>query len=80
MSNNDQNPISSGNDDLPTLPPDTAGDPDVQMDGEIDLDPESQLQVPLPVDTHSAPLDHPAKPLPITAEEVLRCRRKDRAG
>ncbi|MEP6774081.1 MAG: phosphatase PAP2 family protein [Chloroflexota bacterium] len=70
MSTNDQNPIPPGNED-PTLSDDTADEIDVASGGESDLDAESQSQSPLPVDTHSAPLDHPAQPLPITAEEVL---------
>jgi membrane-associated phospholipid phosphatase len=76
MSNNEQNPIPPGNDDISTLPLDTAGDPVLQSDSEIDLDHELQAQAPLPVDTHSAPLDHPAKPLPITAEDVLDAEQK----
>src|SRR5689334_6896937 len=76
MSDNDHNPIPAGSDDRPTLSDDTADEIGVAGAGEIDLDAELQSQLPLPVDTHSAPLDHPAPALPITAEEVLDAEEK----
>jgi membrane-associated phospholipid phosphatase len=69
--NDEQNLLSQSNNDPPTLPPVTAGSAGMDSNGDLELAMDPHAQSSVLEDTHSAPIDYPAKPLPVTADEVL---------
>ena len=72
MSTNDeQNPQTDTDPQTPALPYDTDGQDDMELAAGG-----PRADATVPVDVHSAPIDHPAKPLPLTAEDVLAAEEK----